>query len=80
MRPTKSNDISRVRAVLTLLEAGLRPMPAYSPEHPIDEQGMAKVRVGFAGLWERLSGLQLTVTVHGLQWEADLVLPVDAEH
>ena len=80
MRATKSNDISRVRAVLTLLEAGLRPMPAYSPEHPIDEQGMAKVRVGFAGLWERLSGLQLTVTVHGLQWEADLVLPVDAEH
>ena len=80
MRPTKSNDISRVRAVLTLLEAGLGLMPAYSPEHSIHEQGMAKVRVGFAGLWKRLSGLQLTVTVHGLQWEADLVLPVDAEH
>ena len=80
MRPTKSKDISRVRAVLTLLEAGLQTIPTGSPGDPIHEQGMEKVRVGFKGLWERLSGLPLTVTEHGLQWEADDVLPVDDEH
>ena len=80
MRPTKSNDNSRVRAVLTLLESGLRSMPVYSPGHPIDEQAIEKVRVAFKGLWERLSGLPLTVTTQGLQWEADDVLPVDHEH
>ena len=80
MRPTKSKDVSRVRAVLTLLEAGLQTIPTGSPGDPIHEQGMEKVRVGFKGLWERLSGLPLTVTEHGLQWEADDVLPVDDEH
>ena len=79
MPPTKPNDISRVRAVLTLLEAGLRTIPVHGPGHPIHEQAMEKVRVGFAGLWERLSGLPLTVTDCGLQWEADDVLPVDKQ-
>jgi hypothetical protein len=59
MRPTKSNDIFRVRAVLTLLEAGLHTIPVYGPGHPTYEQGMEKVGMGFAGLWERLTGLQL---------------------
>ena len=80
MRPTKSNDIPRVRAVLTLLEAALRTMPVYNEGHPIHERGMENVRVGFAGLWERLSDLPLTVTDRGLQWEADDVLLVDKEH
>jgi len=80
MRPSKSNDISRVRAVLTLLEAGLRTIPVYGPGHPTYEQVLEKVGMGFAGLWERLTGLQLTVTDRGLQWEEDDVLPVDHEH
>ena len=80
MPPTKSNDNSRVRAVLTLLEACLNAVLVYGPRHPTYEQELEKVRVGFAGLWARLSGLQLTVTHRGLQWEADDVLPVDDEH
>ena len=80
MRPSKPNDISRVRAVLTLLEAGLRTMPVYGPGHPTYEQVMEKVGMGFRELWERLTGLQLTVTDRGLQWEADDVLPVDDDH
>jgi hypothetical protein len=55
-------------------------MPVYSAGQSMHEQGMEKVRLGFAGLWERLSGLPLTVTEYGLQWEADDVLPVDEEH
>ena len=47
MRPSKSNDISRVRAVLTLLEAGLRTIPVYGPGHPTYEQVMEKVGMGF---------------------------------
>ena len=77
MCPTTNTDLSHVQEVLALLEGRLRTLSVYSPEHPIHEQEVEKIREGFSGLWDRPSGLPLTVTEDGLQWEADDVLPID---
>lgn len=74
-----SPDVSRVQAVLELLEGRLRTISAYGPEDSVHEQEVERIREGFSGLWLRLSGLPLTVTEDGLQWEADDVLPIDDE-
>ncbi len=79
MCPTHQTDSSCVLAVLSLLDARLRTISLYGSEHPVHEQEMDRVREGFAGLWGRMSGLPLTVTENGLQWEADDVLPIDDE-
>ena len=80
MGPTTTTGISRVQAVLVLLEARLHTMSSFSPGHPIHKQEEEKLREGFVGLWEQLSGLPLSVTVKGLQWEADTVLPIADEN
>lgn len=79
MCPTKNNDVSHVQALLELLEGRLHTISVYSPGHPIHEQEMERVKEAFAGLWGQLSGLPLTVTDDGFQWEADDVLPIDDE-
>ena len=76
---TNDTDVSHVQEVLELLEGRLQTISAYSPEHPIHEQEVERIREGFSGLWGRLRGLPLTVTEDGLQWEADDVLPIDDE-
>ena len=80
MGSTTTTDLSRVHAILELLEARLHTMSSFSPEHPIHKQEEEKLREGFVGLWEQLSGLPLSVTVKGLQWEADTVLPIADEN
>ena len=79
MCPTTNTELSPVQEVLALLERRLHTLSVYSPEHPIHEQEVEKIREGFSGLWGRLGGLPLTVTEDGLQWEADDVLPIDDE-
>ena len=80
MCPNIITDLPRVQAVLELVEARLRTISAFSPGHPIHKQEEEKVREGFAGLWEQLSGLPLSVTEKGLLWEADEVLPIDDQN
>lgn len=77
MCPTNKTDVSHVQAVLELLEGRLHTISVFNPGHPIHEQEVERVREGFAGIWGGLSGLQLTVTEDGLQWEADDVLAID---
>ena len=77
MCPTANTDLFSVHEVLALLEGRLQTLSVYSPEHPIHDQEVERIREGFSGLWGWLSGLPLTVTEDGLQWEADDVLPID---
>ena len=66
MCPTTNTDLSPVQEVLALLEGRLRTLSVYSPEHPIHEQEVEKIREGFSGLWGRLSGLprELSFATH----------------
>ena len=69
-------DPSAIGTLLQSWEKGLRTLSMYLPNNPVRQQTIEVIRDGLSELWPQLPNLGLTVSEAGLQWEADVVLPV----
>ncbi len=78
MAPSSTTtDASAVRTLLQSWEKGLRTLSMYLPNNPVRQRTIEALREELSGLWQGVSDLRMTVFETGLEWEAELVLPVE---
>ncbi len=77
MAPSTTTDLPALRTLLQSWEKGLRTLSMYLPNNPVRQQTINALREGLSGIWQRLPDFTLTVSEAGLEWESEIVLPVE---
>ena len=77
MAPSTTIDAPALRTLLQSWEKGLRTLSLYLPNNPVHQQTIDGLREGLSGLWQELPEFALAVSEAGLEWRAEMVLPIE---
>ena len=77
MASPTTTDAPALRTLLGSWEKGLRTLAMYLPNNPVRQQTIEALQEGLSEVWQQLPKLALTVSEAGLEWESEIVLPIE---
>ena len=77
MASPTTTDAPALRTLLGSWEKGLRTLAMYLPNNPVRQQTIEALQEGLSWVWQELPKLALTVSEAGLEWESEIVLPIE---